>query len=246
MNTKYRFYRNLTQPENLLSYNVTVKETDLFIHTEIDLRNKVKDLVLMYRSQVESYIELHPEFQTTLTPWRLAGPAPEIIQKMVHAGDKAKTGPMAAIAGAISEMVGIGLLKYTHTVIVENGGDVFLKSERPVTVGIYAGKSPVSMKIGLRIHPSGHPTGVCTSSGTVGHSLSLGKADAVCVVSDSCFLSDATATAIGNIAKTKQDLEKAIEFGKNIQNVTGIIIVQDEHIAMWGDIELVRLNGKNG
>jgi ApbE superfamily uncharacterized protein (UPF0280 family) len=100
------------------------------------------------------------------------------------------------------------------------------------------------MKIGLRIQPSDHPAGVCASSGTIGHSLSLGKSDAVCVVSDSCFLADAAATAIGNMIQTKQDLEKAMEFGKKIQNVNGIIIIQGEHIAMWGDIELVQLNGK--
>lgn len=246
MKKEERIYRNLVRPQNLLSYNVTVKETDLFIHTDIDLKQKAKDSILTYRSQIESYIEQHPEFQTTLAPWRIAGPSPEIIQKMVQAGDKANTGPMASVAGAIAQMVGLELLKYSETVIIENGGDVFVKSEQPISVGIYAGNSPLSMKIGLHIHALNHPMGVCTSSGTLGHSLSFGKADAVSVVADSCFLADAAATAIGNVVQKKQDLEIAMEFGKSIHDIRGIIIIQDEHIAMWGDLELARLNGKNG
>lgn len=237
-------YRNLARPENLLSYNVTVKETDLFIHTENDFKRVARELILKYRSHIESYIQLHPEFETTLNPWPINGPAPEIIQRMAKACEKTNTGPMAAVAGAIAEMVGNGLLDYTKTVIVENGGDIFIKSDQPVTVGIYAGDSPVSMKIGLLINALDRPVAVCTSSGTIGHSLSLGKADAVCVVSDSCFLADAAATAIGNMVQTNQDFENAMAFGKNIENVTGIVLILSEKIAMWGEIELVHLNGK--
>lgn len=243
MNTE-RTYRNLARSENLLPYNVTVKETDLFIHTETNLKNIAKDLILSYRSQIESYIQLHPEFETTLNPWSINGPSPEIILRMTQTCKKTNTGPMAAVAGAIAEMVGIGLLDYTKTVIVENGGDIFIKSDQPVTVGIYAGDSPVSMKIGLLINALDQPVSVCTSSGTIGHSLSLGKADAVCVVSDSCFLADAAATAIGNMIQSKKDLEKAMAFGKNIENVTGIVLVQGKNIAMWGEIELIQLSGK--
>ncbi len=244
MNTQ-RTYRSLTQSKNLVSYNVTIKETDLCIHTEKNLKNVARDLVLHYRGQIESYIDIHPDFLTTLTPWRIKGPAPEIVRRMVNAGEKTNTGPMSSVAGAIAEMVGTDLLGYTKTAIVENGGDIFIKSEQPVTVGIYAGKSPVSMRMGLRITPSENPTAVCTSSGTVGHSLSFGMADAVCVVSHSCFLADASATAIGNMVQTKKDFQKAVDYGKTIQNVRGIVIIQAEDIILWGDIELVHLNGKN-
>ena len=241
---KERVYRNLAKSENLLSYNVTVKETDLCIHTEKDLKNIARDLVIKYRGQIESYIEIYPDFETALIPWPIKGPAPEIVQRMSKAGEKTDTGPMSAVAGAIAEMVGIELLNYSKTVIVENGGDIFIKSEKTVTVGIYAGNSPVSMRMGLLIAPSDDPIAVCTSSGTIGHSLSFGIADAVCVVANSCFLADAAATAIGNLVQTDKDLQMATDYGKNIQNINGIVIVQRENIAMWGDIELVYLNGK--
>ncbi|MCJ7772123.1 MAG: UPF0280 family protein [Desulfobacterales bacterium] len=241
---KERVYRNLAKSENLLSYNVTVKETDLCIHTEKELKNVARDLVIKYRGQIESYIEIYPDFETTLIPWPIKGPAPEIVQRMSKAGKKTDTGPMSAVAGAIAEMVGIELLNYSKTVIVENGGDIFIKSDKTLTVGIYAGNSPVSMRMGLLIAPSDNPIAVCTSSGTIGHSLSFGIADAVCVVANSCFLADAAATSIGNLVQTDKDLQKAMDYGKNIQNINGIVIIQAENIAMWGDIELVHLNGK--
>ena len=114
---------------------------------------------------------------------------------MIRAGTVAGVGPMAAIAGAIAENVGRGLLEFADQVIVENGGDVFIKTRRPVTVGIYAGSSPLSMQIGMRLDSKKAPLAVCTSSGTLGHSLSLGRADAVCAVADSCALADAAATS---------------------------------------------------
>jgi ApbE superfamily uncharacterized protein (UPF0280 family) len=244
MKKEEKKYRNLARPDNLLSYVIRVKETDILIHSDTDLTDIARNLILTYRSQIESYISLHPGFAKSLTPWSMKDPGPEIIKQMIIAGEKTNTGPMASVAGAIAEMVGVGLLEHTKNIIIENGGDVFIHSEQPVTVGIYAGNSPVSMKIGLHIYSPNRPVAVCTSSGTIGHSLSLGRADAVCVVSDSCFLADAAATSIGNTVQTKQDLEKAIEYGKCIENIRGIIIIQDEHIAMWGDIELAQLNGK--
>jgi len=102
---------------------------------------------------------------------------------MASAGEKAGVGPMAAVAGAIAEHVGIDLLGHTHEVVVENGGDVFFKTNGPVTIGIFAGNSPVSLGMGLRVYPGKKPLSVCTSSGTVGHSLSFGKSGCgLCVV----------------------------------------------------------------
>jgi ApbE superfamily uncharacterized protein (UPF0280 family) len=88
------------------------------------------------------------------------------------------------------------------------------------------------------------PMAVCTSSGTVGHSLSMGKADAVCIVSASCPVADAAATAVGNHVLTAADIHKAIEFGKKIKGVDGIIVIIKDKIGMWGDLEIVPLQEK--
>jgi hypothetical protein len=236
---KKRLYRNLPVRENLVAFSVTVKETDLFVHAEKPLEEITKELILKHRGYIEAYIKMHPEFVQTLEPWRVSDPAPIIINDMVSAGEKAGVGPMATVAGAIAEHVGIDLLVHTDEVVVENGGDVFLKTDGSVTIGIFAGTSPLSMSIGLRLDPGESSLSVCTSSGTVGHSLSLGKADAVCVVSDSCPLADAAATSIGNRVKSKAHIESAIDFGKNIQGVNGIVVIMGHEIGMWGELEVV-------
>ena len=84
------------------------------------------------------------------------------------------------------------------------------------------------------------------SSGTVGHSLSMGQADAVSIVSESCALADAAATAIGNQVRTKADIQAAIEYGQNIEGVQGILIILDDKLGMWGDIDIIPVQGKKG
>jgi ApbE superfamily uncharacterized protein (UPF0280 family) len=102
------------------------------------------------------------------------------------------------------------------------------------------------MRVGLRLKPDLLPLAVCTSSGTIGHSLSLGTADAVCVVSASCCLADASATAIGNRIRSKKDIQSAIEFGKNIDGVQGLVIILEDEMGIWGDLEVIPLHLKKG
>jgi len=240
-----RTYRNLVNTEKLLAFRVVVKETDLLVHAGKKLEHETRELVLEHRGYVEAYIKAHPDFAAALTPWRLDGPAPTIVVDMVKAGENAGVGPMAAIAGAVAEHAGLGLLKSTDHVIVENGGDVFIKTDTPLTVGIFAGKSPLSLRIGIRLSGGPKPMAVCTSSGTVGHSLSFGQADAVCVVADSCAIADAAATAIGNQIQSIADIGYAIGQGKGIENIRGIIIIVGEKMGIWGDLEVVPMQGKN-
>jgi len=236
-----RTYRNLINKEGLVSFRVAVKETDLLVQAVDELEKLTTEFVLRYRNVIESYIQRYPEFLKTLTPWQIRGPAPLIIREMAAAGEAAGVGPMAAVAGAIGAHVGADLLSYSSEVIIENGGDVFLKIKDPGTVAIYAGPSPLSLKIGLKVYPDNKPLGVCTSSGTVGHSLSFGKADAVCVVSPDCALADAAATAVCNQVKSGKDIQIAIDFGKRIRGVNGLVVIIGDQIGMWGDIEIVPL-----
>ena len=242
-----RTYRHRIQKEGMVSFNVTVKETDLFIRAGKPLDRIALDSILCHRGGLEAFIAMHPVFATTLVPWTVNEPMPAIVRDMIRAGQKAGVGPMASVAGAVSQRVGEDLSVYSKEVIVENGGDVFIKTDAPVTVGIYAGKSSLSLRIGLKIAPENEAVAVCTSSGTVGHSLSFGKADAVCVVSNDCALADAAATAIGNRVLSAKEIQRAIEFGKTIDGVEGILIIIGEQMGVWGKLELTPLRGgKNG
>jgi ApbE superfamily uncharacterized protein (UPF0280 family) len=236
-----RTYRNLIKTDDLVKFEVIVKETDLLVRAERDLSNETREFVLKYRRQIEAYIEANPEFQRSLIPLKEDPYAPEIVREMIRTSRLAQVGPMAAVAGAMAESVSKDLLKLSKEVIVENGGDIYLATSRERTIGIFAGDSPLSLKIGIVIGPEDSPLGVCTSSGTVGHSLSFGKADAVSVLSKSAALADAAATAIGNIVKEKKDIELGLERGKEIEGVLGMLIIVEEKMGVWGNITLAQL-----
>jgi ApbE superfamily uncharacterized protein (UPF0280 family) len=233
-----RSYRHWIEGKDLVSFSVTEKETDLYIRATSNLERKAHRLVLKYRHQLEGYIQRSPAFQTSLGPIDVPENVPVIIRRMAAAGLQTGVGPMAAVAGAIAECVGRELINYTPEIIVENGGDIFLKIKKDRVVGIYAGDSPLTGKIGLVIEARYTPLGVCTSSGTVGHSLSYGRADAVIVVATDTALADAAATAIGNRIKQVADTDRALEFARGISGLKGVIIITGENVGAWGDVRL--------
>ncbi len=233
-----RIYRHWVEGKDLSIFNVVVKETDLYIRASTNLKRKAHRLVLKYRSQLERYIERYPEFLTSLEPLTISQDAPYIVKRMAEATQKTGVGPMAAVAGAIAECVGTELLPFSPEIIVENGGDIYLKSLTQRVIGIYAGKSVLTGKIGLEIKGEDTPMGICTSSGTVGHSLSFGKADAAIVLAPSAALADAAATAIGNLIQQPDDIIRGIEFAEKTQGLKGVVIIIDDHIGLWGEVKI--------
>ncbi len=227
--------------DGLVPFRVRVKETDLYILAQRVLEREAEEATVCFRQQIEEYIKREPLFMESLLPLPLDPFAPEIIKGMLAASQKVGVGPMAGVAGAIAEFVGKRLLSFSSEVLVENGGDIFIQISNERIIGIFAGRSPLNMKVGIRVPPEKTPLGVCTSSGTVGHSQSFGRADAVCVISPWATLADATATYLGNMVRNREDIEKAIEEGKRISGVEGIVIVLDDVLGAWGDYELVKL-----
>ncbi|MCX8011705.1 MAG: UPF0280 family protein [Desulfobacterota bacterium] len=236
-----RTYRDFEQNQRFHPFQVVIKETDLYIKAGLNLQKESLELARFYRKQIEDYINLHPYFQKSLVPLPFDPDAPSIIKEMLAASSQTGVGPMAAVAGAIAEFVGKSLLRYSSEVIVENGGDIFAVTSKSFVVEIFAGCSPFSQKIGVEFSPHETPIGVCTSSGTVGPSLSFGKADAVTVISSSAILADAAATAIGNLIKHKKDISQGLKFGSALLGIKGILIVMDEKLGVWGGIKLVNL-----
>ena len=235
------FYRLGIKDSDLVSFEVVVEQTNLYIRAKRSLKEKALRSVMKHRRSLKEYIQHHPLFLTTLEPYPVEPTAPAIVKEMSEAGGIAGTGPMAAVAGAIAEAVGRDLLLFSPEIIVENGGDIFLKTIRKRLVGIYAGESSFTGKIALEIKPGETPQGICTSSATIGHSLSLGCADAVVALSSSTSLADAAATAIGNIVKNAADIPRAIDKAENIPGLRGVIIIIGEQMGMWGRVKIVPL-----
>lgn len=237
-----RFYRDWVKAKDLHHAHIVARETDLQFLTDKPLqRDFVLERIRLYRWDIENYIIKDRRFLTSLKPIPVEAQAPAIIQDMAQASVKAQVGPMAAVAGAIAQCLGKDLLKAGYKeVIVENGGDIFLKTRRIRTVGIYAGKMLAWQGLGLKIRPKDTPLCICASSGTVGHSLSFGCADSVIILSKSASLADAVATATANRVHSKQDLESALRFARRVSGVTGAVIMLKDNLISWGKIAFCR------
>ncbi|MCX7766010.1 MAG: UPF0280 family protein [Candidatus Sumerlaeia bacterium] len=238
-----RFYRGLVQSKGLKVFTIKEGETDLEIRAQQDLKRQALQCVKKFRAQIIDYIQRHPEFKTSLVPVEVEKDAAEIVQAMASAGKLANVGPMAAVAGAIAEFVGRRLIRYSSEIIVENGGDIFICSAQQRQVAIYAGDSPLSLKLGIRLFPAPQGVGVCTSSATIGPSLSLGKADAVVIIARSATLADAVATAVGNLVTLPATIEPALNFALSIPEVHGALIILGDKFGVAGSgFELFHLN----
>ena len=234
-----RFYRDWARQKDLYSTNIVAKETDLLILTNKLLdKGFVEERIRSYRYDIENYIDRDRRFLTALKPVAIELTAPLIVNEMNRQAKKANVGPMATVAGAISQFLGEDLLRQGYKdVIVENGGDIFIKTTKIRKIGIYAGKSKLWNRLSLQIRPKDTPLGVCTSSGTLGHSLSFGLADSIIILSKNTALADAVATATCNLVKSKSDLQLALDFARSINGVTGVVIIFKNNLISWGKVD---------
>jgi len=226
---------------DLTAFSVKVQQTDLRILAERDLTEEAARSARIARRTVEAWIESNPQFGPSLVPVDCPADAPRIIREMCAAAKAAGVGPMAAVAGAIAERVARDLAPLSPNVIVENGGDVYVVGDRERTALIFAGPSPLSNRLGLVIPAERQPLSVCTSSGTVGPSLSFGKADAAVIVAGNGALADAVASAVGNRVQTAEDLEAAVEVGAAIPGVMHVVAIIGDRMAAWGELGLVKV-----
>jgi len=243
---RIRAYRQVQAEGELVSSYVRVSETDLHILAERAVEQEALETVLQCRLLIENYAARHPAFFPSLVPLPPDPLAPPLIRDMLQAGEAAEVGPMAAVAGTIAEHVGRRLLHCgVQEVIVENGGDIFLSRRRDCTVAIFAGRSPLSGKVGLKIDARQMPMAVCTSSGTVGHSLSFGEADSVTVLAASTPLADAVATRLGNEVGRggggKGGIRLALEIAQGFAEIVGVVVICGDLMGAVGSVELVQL-----
>jgi len=238
-----RFYRvQHSKRQGWVTFQVRHKETDLWIRAQRSLKQEALTCVLQCRHQLDEYIAARPEFLKSLVPIPDDLTAPPPARRMIEAARAAGVGPMAGVAGAVAEATALSLKPLSPGIVVENGGDCYMDLAEETTVGIFAGPhSPFTGRLGLRFTADRFPLGICTSSATVGHSLSLGRADAVTVVSRDVVLADCAATALGNRVKTSADLEKTLEEAAEIASIEGVLILIKDRMAVWGDLELLPL-----
>jgi uncharacterized protein len=245
MTFEKRSYRSEMQSERFHSFSVKYLETDLWIGIEPKSYNDkiplhCKKYIKELHTQLSHYIENHPQFRLSLAPLPFDQAAPIIAQEMLIQSQNSGVGPMACVAGAFSHFVGNEIIsKYNvDEIIIENGGDIFLKVKEPINIAVFAGDSPLSGKIGIEILPEMTPVGICTSSASVGPSLSLGKTDATMIVCNNTALADGFASHFGNMVLKQSDIELTIEKIKKYPEIISAIIVCGDRFGIGGKLKL--------
>jgi ApbE superfamily uncharacterized protein (UPF0280 family) len=231
--------------ERWRSFRAAFRETDLWVAVDAEnysgeIERFALDRILHYRNILEQYIGDHPDFRDSLIPVKTPAGAHPLILEMCESANAAGTGPMSAVAGAMAEYICNDLLTEfrLHEVIVENGGDIFMKLTAPAAISVYAGTSPLSDKIALAVKPEETPVSVCCSSGTIGHSLSFGVADACAVACRSGALADAYATAFCNEVKSKEMVQEVTERALKKRDILSVVIIKDDKVGVGGTIEI--------
>lgn len=225
----------LTMPE-ILREHFQIKETIVTILAcEAGQIDAAKRAIREQRALLEDFIRRDPFFQFTLEPYSLNEEAPAIVRRMIESSSVFGIGPMAAVAGVIAEYAVAAMMDEDATyAVVDNGGDICILNDRPMTVGIYAGGSPIK-DLAFEISPRVKPLGVCTSSGTVGPSISFGWADAAVVVSRDVVLADAAATALGNAVTADGPLQDSFA-AIDREGIDGALVIRGSQMAVWKDL----------
>ena len=236
-----RSYRSRFSNDGRRWFCVKFLESDLWIGVDsgsyrASMEEDVYTFLVDLRRQMDAYLLMDPQYKSALTPYDAGLEAPNILKEMSRISHKTGIGPMSAVAGAVAKHVADFL--GTKEVIVENGGDIYAKATSDMDISVFAGQSPLSEKVGLHIPTAAFPCGICTSSGTVGPSLSLGRADAMMIVCQDVLLADSYATAMANRIKTVNDLQPVIEQIQNNPEILGALAVKDDKLAVCGLYEL--------
>ena len=196
----------------------------------------------MIRQDLKRYISLNQDFLISMEPLRYdSDNLTPIVLKMYESSAKADVGPMACVAGTISEMSLNYLIENgSDYSIVENGGDIALINDKSVLCGIYSNNEILGNNIAFKIKSRKKPLGICTSSGKIGHSISFGQSDSVTVISKSPSIADGLATRIANEVTGKDSESKvsnALEIAEGYREFfNGVLIISGENVGTVGKL----------
>jgi uncharacterized protein len=197
----------------------------------------VESELVRQRELLEGYIRRQPEFRSSLVPISLLEDAPEIARRMQAAAQATGVGPMAAVAGAMAEACArAALAAGAREAIVENGGDLYASSPEPVVVGIYARDSKVSGRLAFEVPPQMMPLALCSSSSTMGHSLSFGDCDLATIAAQDAALADAAATLACNSVASAADFDRVLATVSRVPGVLGLLLVKGDDLAICGEL----------
>ena len=208
-----------------------------------DLENSyLKHYIYMIRQDLKRYISMNQDFLLSIEPLKYnSDNLSPIVLKMYESSTKSDIGPMACVAGTISEMSLNYLIENgSDYSIVENGGDIALINDQTVLCGIYSNNEILGNNIAFKIKPRKKPLGICTSSGKIGHSISFGQSDSVTVISKSPSIADGLATRIANEVTgedSESNVSNALEIAEGYREFfNGVLIISGENVGTVGKL----------
>ncbi len=238
-----RFYRRWHSIKSGTAYEVRFRQTNLWVRSSRNFSREVLNTVVEIHRTLTLYASKNPAFFPSLKPLPRDPLAPPVVKRMLQVAQETGVGPMASVAGLIAELVGKRLMELDpdSEIVVENGGDCFIFSDRSVVVEILPGYRKAIEKPSLRIsvEPEYMPVSLCTSSSKIGHSLSFGAASAVTVLSEDGAFADAAATSICNQLKSQKQLEELLEIWGKKEKIQGLVAIVNDCIGFMGNVKLV-------
>jgi ApbE superfamily uncharacterized protein (UPF0280 family) len=235
---------NGASPQEILREHFQLKETIVTIFArESGHIDAAKEAIRVQRADLEGFIRDDPFFQITLEPYDLKSAkvddVPLIVRQMAEKSAVFGIGPMAAVAGAIAGFAVQAMMAEGATyAVVDDGGDICILNDQPIVVGIYAGSSPIK-DLAFQLPARKRPSGICTSSGSVGPSISFGFADAAVVIAQDVALADAAATALGNAVPAEGPLQECFQ-AIDRPGIDGALIIRGERMALWKELPPLR------
>jgi ApbE superfamily uncharacterized protein (UPF0280 family) len=193
--------------------------------------------IVRQRRILEEYIGRHSDFRHSFEPIELRTDAPEIAQRMAWAGRLVGVGPMAAVAGAMAQCAGeAALAAGAAEAIVENGGDIYVRAAEAVIIGLKTGTTELGARLAFSLEGHDTPISICSSSGQMGRSKSLGRCDLATVVAGDAALADAAATQAANLVSTVEDVDQALESIIAIEGIKGVMIIKNDRVGLAGQL----------
>lgn len=240
-----RTYRSQFNVDRFTGFEVKYLETDLWIGIDpASFKNEIKDLaeakIKQLRDKLDNYIQKESFFKKSLKPFQPKEEAPSEAIEMAAAAELAGIGPMSTVAGLFAREIGNEITQNfsVNELVIENGGDIYALLKNDLVLSVFAGESILSERIGLVVPPDNKQLGICTSAGTVGPSLSYGKADAVVVVCKDILMADAFATALGNKVKSPDHVEKVIKQAEKYPEIQTVLIICEDKVGIKGENEI--------
>lgn len=225
----------------MYSREINLDQTHIRLTTDVKEHN-LKSYIYSLRLDLEKYIAQNNDFLLSIEPIRkYEDDLPLIIRMMYESSVLADVGPMACVAGSISQLSLDYLIEHDSKYsIVENGGDIAMINDEKVLCGIFSNNPILGNDIAFEIKARKRPLGICTSSGKIGHSISFGEADSVTVLSKSSSIADGLATRIANdvAGESSEDrVYNALESAENFKEFfDGVLIISDENVGTVGKL----------